>query len=931
MDVNKNTLSGYKINGISFGIASLPGFGGISGTIRNNIITGAGATDANFQNGIQVAESNTATVSGNLVSNHVYTGSYNWSSGIIISSENVMVSGNSLVNNQAGIFILEGSHNNVDNNTISGNANSQAGIMIKDDIASAHPARNHTIQNNSITSCWAGIWSSYCNQNTYTHNTISGCTGNGIYFWDTDNNTVDHNTISNIAFTNGGWGIALDGGDMTGSLGCDNNTLSYNDITTSDAGIWIGNSSDNNQVSYNNLYDNHYGLQVGVYTDGGGSGIAPTGVVAANNTISGNTLIGIDNKTAVQVSATNNYWGTCPSVAGPVTYFPYYSTYGGTPPGFGDLITNITASASSATICLGQSVTLSAANGSNFLWDNGLGLGATKLVTPATLGDHTFNVTGEDLRGCAGGFDWVTVTVVAAPTISIGANTAGGETTLTASGASSYVWSTGFAGNPLVVSPTVTTEYTVVGTNASGCTGSASHTVSVVTVTIGPDQYICEGSAVTLTATVNGATPTSYSWAPGGQTVNPITVSPVTNTEYTVTVNGEYTASVWVYVHPKPIANAGDDKILAGASVILNGSASGGTAPYTYSWTGPGSFTPSSSVQNPSVSAIGTYSLVVTDAYGCSSNADVVEVVAPPSFTYTVSGSVEYAFNNTNKHMHDVEVKLVGAQTYIGYTASNGNGSFQIPGVPNGTYTVYLSSPKPWGGVTSTDITLIGNHYRARNPIPLVGIKRLAADVVDNSTAAIIDQTNNDKNKVNSKRLTPSVLFQTGNWVFTKAGDINQTGPSYVYAHAGNTTANPAWTAFSNMTIIVAGGNVSQDFKALCYGDVDASYTGIKEAEIFSTNDGTQEDWFELSNYPNPFAGQTTFSYSAPVEGMATIRIFDLMGNLVKVIDNADQSEGQHEISFDAQGFAPGVYLYVFTLKTSDDMMIQNGKMVIMK
>ena len=131
--------------------------------------------------------------------------------------------------------------------------------------------------------------------------------------------------------------------------------------------------------------------------------------------------------------------------------------------------------------------------------------------------------------------------------------------------------------------------------------------------------------------------------------------------------------------------------------------------------------------------------------------------------------------------------------------------------------------------------------------------------------------------------------------------------------------------------ITVLDAAVTQNFKSLCYGDVDASYTGIKEAEILSTNDGTQDDWFELSNYPNPFAGQTTFSYSQPVEGMATIRIFDLMGNLVKVIDNADQSEGEHEISFDAQGIAPGVYLYVFTLKTSDDMMMQNGKMVIMK
>jgi hypothetical protein len=646
-----------------------------------------------------------------------------------------------------------------------------------------------------------------------------------------------------------------------------------------------------------------------------------SGVTLQNNVFQNNE-VDLGNFATGTLSGSNNYFDVCPAVTSNVSYFPYYSTVTGTPGSyfFGGSINNITASASDAIICLGESVTLSAGNGSNFLWDNGLGLGATKLVTPP-LGTTTYTVTGNDTHGCAGGFASVIVTVEDAPSISILSEPVSGGTRLTASGADNYVWNTGSTDNPLVVSPTVTTEYTVVGTNANGCSGSASHTVSVVTVTIGPDQYICEGSGVILTATVSGDPSPTYSWSPGGSTENHIDVTPTADTEYEVTVNGSFIASVWVYVHPKPIANAGDDKILAGASVILNGSASGGTAPYTYSWTGP-SFT--SILQNPSVSAIGVYSLVVTDAYGCSSNADDVEVTEPLESTYTVSGYVSYAYNNTNKWMHNVEVKLEGAQTYIGYTASNGNGYFEIPGVPDGTYTVYLSSPKPWGGVTSTDITLIGNHYRARNPIPLVGIKRLAADVVANSTAATIDNGNLDKNMVNSKRLNPAVQFQTGNWVFTKADMIDQAGPTYYYSRAGN-------TAFSNIEITVFNGNVTQDFKSLCYGDVDASYTGIKEAEILSTNDGTQDDWFELSNYPNPFAGQTTFSYSQPVEGMATIRIFDLMGNLVNVIDNADQSEGQHEISFDAQGFAPGVYLYVFTLKTSDDMMIQNGKMVIMK
>jgi hypothetical protein len=51
--------------------------------------------------------------------------------------------------------------------------------------------------------------------------------------------------------------------------------------------------------------------------------------------------------------------------------------------------------------------------------------------------------------------------------------------TLTATGAATYQWSTGATGSVLLVVPLVTTTYSVIGTDANGCTGSASATVSL--------------------------------------------------------------------------------------------------------------------------------------------------------------------------------------------------------------------------------------------------------------------------------------------------------------------------------------------------------------------------------------------------------------------------------------------------------------------
>lgn len=57
---------------------------------------------------------------------------------------------------------------------------------------------------------------------------------------------------------------------------------------------------------------------------------------------------------------------------------------------------------------------------------------------------------------------------------------AGQSATLSASGASMYVWSTSANSNSIVVSPTLTTSYSITGTAANGCQNTLSYTQNVV-------------------------------------------------------------------------------------------------------------------------------------------------------------------------------------------------------------------------------------------------------------------------------------------------------------------------------------------------------------------------------------------------------------------------------------------------------------------
>lgn len=253
--ISNNTIEGYTKNGITFGSKIIRGEGEVSGTINNNIVRGKGPISTISQNGIQVAEHNTATIINNTVLNNVYTSpGIKWATGILIhNTKGVTASGNTLINNQTGINILQASGNILEGNTFIGNESTNAGIMITDFDNDTHAANSNTVNKNTITGGYTGIWASYAPKNRYTNNTISNTTQYGIYFWDTDSNTVSKNTISLIKTpTHGGYGIALNGGDTKKrTIGSSFNYISDNTVTDSDSSFYTSNESNKNVLIRN--------------------------------------------------------------------------------------------------------------------------------------------------------------------------------------------------------------------------------------------------------------------------------------------------------------------------------------------------------------------------------------------------------------------------------------------------------------------------------------------------------------------------------------------------------------------------------------------------------------------------------------------------------------------------------------------------------
>lgn len=184
-------------------------------------------------------------------------------------------------------------------------------------------------------------------------------------------------------------------------------------------------------------------------------------------------------------------------------------------------------------ICVGQSTTLTASGGTAYLWSNGQ---TTAAITVSPVASQTYTVTVTNQNTCSntGSFN---VVVNPLPVVNITGDNVicrGETTTLTATGGTSYVWTTGQTTASIQVSPTQTTLYRVTVTNSNGCSASNNIIVEVnplPNVTITGNLNICAGENTTLTATGGP----NYLWSTG-QTTASINVAPTQTTTYTVTV-----------------------------------------------------------------------------------------------------------------------------------------------------------------------------------------------------------------------------------------------------------------------------------------------------------------------------------------------------------------------------------------------------------
>ncbi|GAA0874644.1 hypothetical protein GCM10009118_10520 [Wandonia haliotis] len=427
-------------------------------------------------------------------------------------------------------------------------------------------------------------------------------------------------------------------------------------------------------------------------------------------------------------------------------------------------------------ICEGESTTITATGGVTYTWDNGLGVGASHTISPATT--TTYTVNGEDANGCTGS-DQVTVTVNPLPTATINGTT-------------------DVCQNDVFPSVTFT-----------GANGTAPYTFT----------YTINGGATqTVVSTGNSATVSAPTGSSGTFTYELVSVQDASST----TCAQNQTGTAIILVNPLPTAT------IAGTTVVCQNDASpsvtftgaNGTAPYTFTYTINGGATQtvvstgnSATVSAPTGSA-GTFTYELVSVQDASSTTCIqnqtgtATIQIDPLPTATIAGTTVVCQND--------------ASPSVTFTGANGTAPYTF------TYTIN-------GGAAQTVIST-GNTAMVSIPTGTVGTYTIELVNVEDASASVCQQTQTGTVTVVVNPLPTAILSgdteicqnsASPSVTFTGA---NGTAP-YTFTYTINGGANQTVTSVGNTVTVSVPTGSAGTFVYDLISVQDASSTTCSQAQ----------------------------------------------------------------------------------------------------
>lgn len=316
---------------------------------------------------------------------------------------------------------------------------------------------------------------------------------------------------------------------------------------------------------------------------------------------------------------------------------------------------------------------------------------------------------------------------------------AGNSAVLTATGATTYVWTPGnLSGSQITVSPATTTLYTVTST-----IGSCNLT-DTIRVKVNPlpnlslsatASSICNGDSTILSVS-SSVLNTTYTWNPGNYHGSSYTVKPQSTSTYTVTGTTSSgcasTNNATITVYPVPSINitASSQAICKGNQVKLKAHSS--ITPASFVWY-PGGLTGDSITVSPLTST--TYTVIASTSH-CSNSASINITVNPvPELTLSQSSTTICAGDSATLSISS----NTPTTSFIWSTGNLTGNSIVVKPIITTSYSVTGTTDNGCSAVASTSVTVhnLPNFSVSANPQVICKGEPTILKAVNNSGTSV--------------------------------------------------------------------------------------------------------------------------------------------------------------------------------------------------
>jgi subtilisin-like proprotein convertase family protein len=492
-----------------------------------------------------------------------------------------------------------------------------------------------------------------------------------------------------------------------------------------------------------------------------------------------------------------------------------------------------------------------------------------------------------------------------------------------------------------VITPTVSTTYTLTTTNNNGCVTQTPVDFLVPQLTFAQAaDTMCFGSSITLT--VMGGKP-STTWSPSADLNtnqgSEVIASPSVSTEYFVvdTLSGcPLMDSIFVHANTQMILTSPAPVTICFADTAsLTAGVSGGSAPYVYTWDMGGSYLYGETVNTSPVGGT-SYTISATDAAGCFVGGGSTSVSVTPSTD--IYGSVTYTggtVNSSSVVLYKYEPYLTNFDT-IGVATTDASGNYYFPSVnhsdylikvfPNASYTTlvptYFGNVFLWDSativthdcmmndtfniVTVEELGSTGPGYLQGIVLEDMGFGRVPGDPIPgvdvklgrNPGGALVTSTTTDGNGVYS---FSNVAFGD----YTVYADIPGLGRDSSYTFTVDSTNDSYLNLdyYVDSTVVFIVNNITT-------GTVN-NLTAQSAANTFSV-------------YPNPANGFASVEYIITNDAVISLGVYNVLG--VKVIDLAEEKQmaGTYKYKINNEGHSRltnGVYFVSLSINGKSSIL----------